>query len=411
MKKLFIASALMMLTVGFLIVFVAIPFSVARTIPNEVRLTSCEFEATNPFYIPHSRFMQQNTNAASAVDEDGERFVEIKLFGLIPIKKVRVDILPFSHVHPGGNLLGFMAKIDGVMVTADAPEHKLKKGDIIRTANGRTINEISCFDEVYKQARREITLEVLRGNKAFTTRIALKQEYGNSGEGTHRPLGLWLKDETTGVGTLTYVNPQNNNFASLGHRMRDFETSTSVNLRGGTVHNSKVIGIDKSAGKKIGAYKTIFDDGYKSGAIDTTPSLSGSRGGSAQGSIISSNSFGVYGCLFNDNTVTGEHSTMLPLASRYNVRPGKAKMRTTLDGVVQEFDIEIIKTRFQKTPKSKSMVIRVTDKDLLERSGGIIHGMSGSPIIQDGKVVGALTHVFMSDPTKGYGIYIDFVIP
>jgi len=131
-----------------------------------------------------------------------------------------------------------------------------------------------------------------------------------------------------------------------------------------------------------------------------------------QGTVISSNQGGVFGCLFADSEILKEATKMYPVASRYSVRPGKAKLRTTIDeGAPQEYDIEIVKTHYQAKRATKSMVVRITDKELLAKTGGIVHGMSGSPIIQKGKVVGALTHVIVGDATKGYGIYIDFVIP
>jgi len=195
----------------------------------------------------------------------------------------------------------------------------------------------------------------------------------------------------TGLGTLTYINPENNNFAALGHRMNDFETGRSVDVVGGRIYKNEVIGIDRSAGKRVGTYRSSLRSG-----------------GDPEGDIHRSNAFGLYGCLRTaSNLIDGDIAT---LSTRWNVVPGRAKLRTTLDGEVRDFDIEIIKTRYQKKPSNKSMIVRIVDKELLQRTGGIIHGMSGSPILQNGRVVGALTHVVLGDPSKGYGIYIDFVV-
>lgn len=211
-----------------------------------------------------------------------------------------------------------------------------------------------------------------------------------------RHLGLWLKDETTGVGALTYINPKNNNFAALGHRMKDHETGANIDVRGGDVYKTNIIGIEKSNGHKVGEFKSTLQQGLEG----------------KQGEMLSSNSGGVFGCLFADSALLQEAVTIYPVGSRYSVRPGAAKLRTSLDGTtVKEYDIEIVKTYYQKKRGTKSMIIRITDKELIAKSGGIIHGMSGSPIIQKGKIVGALTHVIVNDTTKGYGIYIDFVIP
>jgi len=281
------------------------------TLPTDVRITGEEFSRSRP--IVTQKLVTQRTNEDAFVGDDEWRFIKVKLFGLIPIRKIKVDILPFERVIVGGQLLGFHAEI------AD--------------------------DE--------------------------------------RSL--------TGLGTLTYVNPENVNLESMGHRMNDYETKKSVDGIGGKIYINSVIGIERSEGKKVGTYRSSIRN----------------AGVSSEGDIHSSNSFGVYGCLSSGSKLSkaGE----LPLSSRYNVVPGRAKLRTTLDGEVRDFDIEIVKTRFQKKPSSKSMIVRIVDKELLEKTGGIIHGMSGSPIIQKGRVVGALTHVVLGDPSKGYGIYIDFM--
>ena len=197
------------------------------------------------------------------------------------------------------------------------------------------------------------------------------------------------------MGVLTYVNLENNNFAALGHKVTDYETGTHIDIRGGDVFTTNIIGIDKSDRTRVGEFKSA---------------LRSSNG--KQGVVHTSNQGGVFGCLFADSQITKSANIIVPVTSRYGVRPGAAKLRTSLDGTtVEDFEIEIIKTSFQKTRNVKSMVIRVTDQTLLDRTGGIIHGMSGSPIIQNGNLVGALTHVILGDTTKGYGIYIDFVLP
>jgi len=380
-----------MVAFSLVTIFVVVPVYLSSTLPDNVRLTDSEFAGTNPIYLPRSRFVQQETNSDSAVGEDAERYVQLKLFGFIPVKRVKVDLLPFENVIAGGQLIGFQAKVDGIIVTADSREQGLKKGDIIIEVNEKPVDSLADLEEILKTkvGKTVILVKLLRGGKSFE--LPLKVEDGS--------IGVWLKDETAGIGTLTYVNPQNNNFASLGHKLNDFETATSVDVRGGTVHNTSIINVDKSVGKKVGSYKSVLNNSIEHGT------------NKGEGDILSSNSFGVFGCLYNESKFLTD-AINYPVASRYNVKPGKAKLRSTLAcGTTEEFDIEIIKTRFQKKPSTKSMVIRVTDKRLLDGMGGIIHGMSGSPIIQNGKIVGALTHVVLGDSAKGYGIYIDFIIP
>jgi len=381
MKKFYIGLFSFMVFLSFAIIFIATPIAIASNLPNEVRLTTEEYSSSQPIQIPGSKFVKQNIGKKASVGDEGSRYVELRLFGLVPIKKVKVDILPFSEVIIGGDLIGFRAKIDGVLVTNDNKELNLRKGDIINSVDKVSVNSVQEFNDILTIKKDgEITIEGERGNGVFTARIEV-EKFGS--------LGVFLKDETSGIGTITYINPENNNFASLGHRMNDFETATHVDLRGGTVHSIDVVGIEKNTGKKVGSYKSVLNQSKK-------------------GDILTSNNFGVFGCM-------GEvhEGRIHKVTSRYNVKPGKAQIRSTCptSGQVREFDVEIVKTRFQKKPSTKSMIIRITDKDLLKETGGIIHGMSGSPIIQNGRVVGALTHVILGDFAKGYGIYIDFIMP
>ena len=292
--------------------FLGIYLFFAAWVPTEVVITGEEFAAKNPISVPYSNLVTMKPSKDVAVGDDGTRYIDVKLFGIVPVRRIKVELLPFDSVILGGQLLGFRADIAG------------------------------------------------------TDRVA------------------------TGLGTLTYVNPENLNFAAMGHKMNDYETGKSVDIDGGRIYQNQVIGVDKSVGKKVGTYRSSV------------------RGGSApEGDIHSSNDFGVYGCLRADSELgRGE---AVGIISRYNVVPGRAKLRTTLDNEVREFCIEIVKTRFQKRPSNKSMIIRIVDKELLAATGGIVHGMSGSPILQNGKIVGALTHVVLGDASKGYGIYVDFI--
>ena len=310
---------MLVLPLGMMIAMVAF---VHVSVPSYVAITGEEFSRSAPINLHHSRLVKQSTNATGLVGDDEARYIDVKLLGIIPLKRVRVELLPFDKVIPGGQLLGLRAKIEE-----------------IKTEDGRS------------------------------------------------------KLETTGLGTLTFVNPENLNFASLGHKFSDYETGQTVSVKGGRVYKNNVVGIDKSKVKKVGTYKS----GVRSG-----------KGLDADGEIHYGNAFGVFGCLRPDSELG--KAEVLSLTSRYNVVPGRAKLRTTLDNEVREFDIEIVKTKFQKKPNAKSLVVRIVDKELLEKTGGIIHGMSGSPIIQNGRVVGALTHVMLNNPAMGYGVYIDFMM-
>ena len=383
MKKSALRMFGLFLVVAAVALLVAVPMYVANSLPGELRLTQAEFSRENPITTPLPKLVRQNTNYPAVVGEEGERFIEVKLFGVVPLRKIKVEILPFEEVLVGGQLIGFLANVDGVLVIQDSEVQTLKKGDLIVGLNGKRVNSVSDF----AVAKGGDNVKFIRNEKEREVKL----QTGEDGS-----LGLWLKDETSGVGTVTYINPENNNFAALGHRLCDFETGTSVDVRGGTVNKLEILGITKSEGKNIGSYRSAIGNASKK---------------LAQGDITASRFSGVFGCLYSGSELAGGE-LKLPVASRYNVRPGKASLRATIDSSgPQEFDIEIVKTRMQKNPNTKSMIVRVVDERLLEATGGIVHGMSGSPIVQNGHIVGALTHVMLGESTKGYGIYIDFVMP
>jgi len=395
MKRFFASTVLGMVFVGVMILFVAIPVYALSILPSEVRLSEEEFQSGRPLGLPHARLFEtplvkQNINEAQTVGEEMQRFVDVKLFGVVNIKRIKVDMLPFDEVIAGGALLGFIVKTEGVIVTQNSQEQGLKVGDIIKKLDGREISSVADFEAVLEVGRvldRDIfQIEYIRDGQVQEGKLNDRQASGR--------LGLSLKDETSGIGTLTYINPKNNNFASLGHRLSDFETGVNIDVRGGSVYCCNILGIEKSQGKKVGSYKSALRHNC-----------------GVQGDVLGSNFSGVFGCFFAESSIIVENTKIMPVSSRYNVKPGAAKLRTNIDGEVREFDIQIIKNRFQKKPSAKSMIVRITDKELLARTGGIIHGMSGSPIIQNGKIVGALTHVVMGNPAQGYGIYIDFIMP
>ena len=341
---------------GYLVV---LPTVTGLLFPTEISLTRAEIDAKRT--VSPNPFVAASYDRTQMTDDQPRAQIDLKLFGLIKLKTVNVDVIPFDHLIAGGLPVGFVAKTDGVVVVHDA--NGFKRGDVITSWERSSIRSIGDFEK--KLGKRNV--------------------------------GLWVKDETSGVGTLTYINPTNNNFAALGHMLVDYETGASVNLRSGQVYDCNIIGIEKSGHRRVGEYKSTLKKGS----------------GGVQGSVLGSNTCGVYGCL-NENChlVTACHNHMYPVASRYSVKPGRATMLASLDGTtIREFDIEIIKTRYQRHLGGKGLIIRVVDPALLAETGGIIHGMSGSPIIQNGHLVGAVTHVMTGDVTKGYGVYVDFVKP
>ena len=346
-----------------------VPFVRGITTPDTIILTPSEYAA--------------RADAAPETiignDTDTPKYITVKLLGLIPIKKVMVDILPFDTILVGGMPIGICGQIDGVLVTSDTADRVLQKGDVIKTINGATVQSCDDFARAVAQ-QGQITVTLIRNGTVLKRNVNSNNEFG-------------LRDTTTGVGMLTFINPENHHFSALGHQMADFETGTAVDLCGGEIRSVNTYGIVKTKGKQTGV--------LQSSVQPNAP---------VQGSITQGTNFGVTGCLTADSEILATTDTTMPVATRYYVHPGKATLRTSLDGkTIEEFDCEILKTRYQKRRRNKSMVIRITDPRLLEATGGIVHGMSGSPIIQDGHLVGVLTHALTHDPAKGYALYIDFI--
>lgn len=325
--------------------------------------------------------------------------VTFKLFGLIPIKSVDVQILGDENVYLGGNAVGFSIKTNGVIVVGKnsvmtenglvsvCDNQNINAGDIITHIDGNAIKDANDIPNHLKSTTDSVKLTLKRGSKSFD--FTLQPQVDTNG---NKKIGLWVRDDATGIGTLTYVDSKTLDFGALGHPVTDGETGTKIDIQKGQVYDCSVVGIEKGEKGKPGELKGVF--------------LSSKN---AKGEIEGGNDFGIYGKILEKSGMIDEN-VVAGVGGRLAVKPGKAQIMSSVSGVREYYDIEIIKASKQKTAKDKSMVFRVTDKRLLELTGGIIQGMSGSPILQNGKLVGAVTHVFVSDPTKGYGIYIDWMM-
>lgn len=325
--------------------------------------------------------------------------VTFKLFGIIPIKSVNVQILGDENVYLGGNAVGFSLKTNGVIVVGKnsiltdcglvaCDGNSINSGDIITHVDGIEIKDANDIPKHINSTTNEsVSLTIKRGEKMFDVCLTPKTDIQGN-----KKIGLWIRDDATGIGTLTYVNSKTLDFGALGHPVTDGETGTKIDVQKGKVFDCSIVGIEKGSRGVPGELKGVF--------------LSSKN---AKGEIDDGNDFGIFGKILDKNGMVDEN-IVAGVGGRLAVKPGKAQIVSSVSGVREYYDIEIIKASKQKTAKDKSMVFRVTDKRLLNLTGGIIQGMSGSPILQNGKLIGAVTHVFVSDPTKGYGIYIDWML-
>lgn len=308
--------------------------------------------------------------------------------------KSNVKLAEKRYVYLGGFPLGFTIMCNGVVVVAISNDSAkdVKEGDVITKINGQEVSSVSQILGIInseKYRSKNINIEYFRGSKKYNTTILpiyddIQKIY---------KLGLWVRDNAAGVGTITYIRKDNLRFGALGHPVCDIDTGSLLPAKDGNIFKCNIVGYKKGVRGSAGELKGLF-----------------LRGGSVLGILDTNNEYGVFG-KFDENFIKNYNSEIIEVASRDEVKSGKAKIRCTIDGnIPQDYEIEIVRTYFQSTKSNKSMFIRVTDKRLLSTTGGIIQGMSGSPIIQNGKLVGAVTHVFVSDPTKGYGIYADWMV-
>ena len=316
--------------------------------------------------------------------------VVFKLFGFIPVKKVDVVLASDDEYYVGGVPIGLSICSDGAIVVSEENDvaTSLKEGDIITQINGQEIESLSQIEDILQESGEEAEVKFLRKNKELKTLIKTTRDE-NSGK---LKLGLWVKDDITGVGTLTFVNKKTKEYGALGHPIVEANSGNVVPVANGNIYECNLIGINKGKRNAPGELRCVFVSNSKS-----------------KGTIENNSKFGINGVLSDVKGLVDENVTA-KLGGRLGVKMGKAYITSSISGIREEYEIEIIKANYQKSADDKSLVFRVKDKRLLEMTGGIVQGMSGSPIIQDGKIVGAVTHVFLNDPTKGYGVYVDWMV-
>ncbi|WP_130863733.1 SpoIVB peptidase [Bacilliculturomica massiliensis] len=326
---------------------------------------------------------------------------ETKVLSL-PLKDITVSVLPQKTLVVGGQSVGVRMDVKGVLVVGleeiegedgtrvnPGLEAGLQIGDSILTIDGDKVDNAAAVSEKINKVRDEVKLKIKRKDKIMNVTLSPVR---SADDGRYK-MGVWVRDRTAGIGTLTYYDPLNKAFGALGHAITDPDTSTILPVADGELLNAKVESVKQGKAGDPGEIRGIF---YEADA--------------PLGLLKGNSSYGIFGSAYDEisNPIYPE-----PLAIGYQneIKKGPAYILTTLDGnTVEKYSISIEKINHQTKPDTKSMVIRVTDKRLLEKSGGIVQGMSGSPIVQNDKIIGAVTHVFVNDPEKGYGIFIEWML-
>lgn len=376
-----------------------------NNLPDEMVVTYADIEEVNDsdeFSPLISLDLPKNVNVVTN-GELTDTVLNVKLFNLFTIKKVNVRLLTDTDVYVGGETVGFNLFSEGVIcvgsnavVTADGTKEPIKSsniqdGDAIIAIEGITINSIQDIDRIINLPSftgQELSVTILRNGEEIETCITpvydlMSMKY---------KLGLWVRNNASGVGTLTYVKQSDFRFGAVGHPIVDSSLGENFNVGSGNIYKCSLLGIKKGEKNNPGEIRSsinLSDDSL--GIADTNCK------------------YGVYGNILNKSIIDADRTATL--GGRLSVKLGDAKIYCSLDNEgVKAYDIKIIKANKQNSADDKSMTIKVTDKELLEKTGGIIQGMSGSPIVQNGKIVGAVTHVFVDDPTRGYGVYVDWMI-
>ncbi len=294
-------------------------------------------------------------------------------------------LLKDMEICVGGEAVGIKILATGVLVMGTENQPNLSIGDIILEVNGTAIDSnAGLITEVQKSNGEEIKLKIDRNGEIKN--ISVTADYSETSK--MYELGLWVKDSSAGVGTISFYDKKNMTFASLGHGITETSNNIIIPINSGGIVKTKITEIKKGEKKSPGDIKGVLYTNVLGQIIKNTP-------------------YGIYGTLEEDMCFGKEE---IDVAKKLDVVEGKAKIYCTLENnKVEEFDINIERVLYNSSG-NKNMVIKITDKKLLEKTGGIVQGMSGSPIVQNGKLVGAVTHVFYNDPTQGYGVFAETMI-
>ncbi|MEA4987897.1 MAG: SpoIVB peptidase [Anaerovorax sp.] len=320
----------------------------------------------------------------------------------MPLEETTVGVVTEKVLLPGGQSVGVKMDVKGILVVGleeiDTPDGKsvnpglkagLEIGDSILTINGETVNNAREVQKKINKVKNKVRLKIMRKGE---TKIIYLSPVLSADDNTYK-MGIWVRDKTAGLGTMTFYDPERNVFGALGHAITDPDTGDILSVAEGELVDSKVESVKQGKAGDPGEIRGIFYEADE-----------------PLGTLKNNSNFGIFGNLYHpiDNPIFPK-----PIAVGYQdqVKKGPAYILSTLEGnKVEKYTVNIEKINHQSKPDTKSMVIRVTDKRLLKKSGGIVQGMSGSPIIQNNKIVGAVTHVFVNDPERGYGIFIEWML-
>ena len=352
----------------------------------------------------HSSYtsIQTSTITKSDFESTNKRKIEVRLFDKFKVKEVGVNVIERTKVVPVGKIAGLKLYTNGVLVVGmseikgvDNERYKpyensgIEEGDIIIEVQDIQIKDINELIDIVNSSNGEnIKIKYLHNNEYLETRI----QPIKTGHSEYK-LGFWVRDSAAGIGTMTFYDPNSKCFAALGHGITDIDTGELLDISNGEFITTKVLSIIKGKEGTPGKIQGSISDQVKIGTIYKNTGL------------------GVYGTITDINIAKIDLSKEIEVASRNEINLGKASIICSLDEEdPKEYEIQIEKLYLNNDIDNKSMFIKVTDDELIRKTGGIIQGMSGCPIIQNGKFIGAVTNVLVNNPTKGYGIFADLML-
>lgn len=343
-----------------------------------------------------------SNNNESTIKKSGKATLKVNLLENIPIKEVSVDVLPKTKVIPVGSLAGVKLYTSGVLVVgmseiegADNKKYKpyeksgIKEGDTITQINDKFISSTEELIETVNEAKGQaVKVKYIQAEETKECSIEPVQTANNEYK-----LGLWVRDSAAGVGTVTFYEPSTKTFGALGHGITDIDTEELIHIASGEFVTTRIIDITKGESGIPGKIQ---------GTVENQANI---------GTISKNSQFGIYGTVDNLSSLKIDASREMEVAMREEIKTGKATILCNLENQkIEEYEIEIQKIYKENNYNNKSMQVKVTDPKLLEKTGGIIQGMSGSPIIQNGKFIGALTHVLVNNPKEGYAVFADIML-
>ncbi len=378
----------------FCLIIYSIIYIGEKTIPDNITVIENE-KSNNLYYFNSSLYSissEIQNNTVLEASNTNNNHSKIKLLNVIPVKNTIIKNSKRQYVVPGGELFGIKLYTDGVIIVdfedietltgkiCPAKISNIKVGDVVKSVDGVKITSSSHFSKILQESKgREIKISVLRNGKLTNV---LFQTVLEKDSGKYRA-GLWVRDSTAGLGTVTFYNNTNNTFAGLGHPIYDIDTNEIMPMKSGLMADVTLSGLNKSSFGNVGE-------------------LCGILTGKNSGYLCLNDETGIYG--YSKTSKKNE----IPVAVKQEIKEGDAYIICTVtNSEPKRYKIEITKIYSNASSVNKDMIIKITDEELLKTTGGIVQGMSGSPIIQNGMLVGAVTHVFVNNPRQGYGIFAE----